>query len=119
MIVLKFKNLERSEIAREAVFERLIGLIQKFPDLERSRLEVTLEMENSPLKVGPDFFTVKLHIASGRFKGITLKKADANIYVALAELSEHMLERLNRFGDRARVKQRKQARRMQTQGRSA
>lgn len=119
MIIVKYKNMERSEIVREAVHERLDLLIEKFPDLEDSRMEMTLEMENSPFKTGPDLFTAKLHISRGRYSGVTAKRSSPNLYIALAELNEMMLERLNRFGDRARVKQRTQARKIQSQGRPA
>ena len=67
-------------------------------------------MENSPLQAGPDLFKVKLHVSRGRYDGITVEKSDSNLYVALAEVVDHMLEVLNRFGDRARVKERKRAR---------
>jgi ribosome-associated translation inhibitor RaiA len=110
MIQIKFKNLEKSEMAREAVEERLEALADKFPDLGAGTMLVTLEMENSPTQAGPDFFKVKVHISRGRYRGITVKKADSNLYVALAEVVDHMLEKLNRHGDRVRVKERKIAR---------
>ncbi len=109
-MLIKFKNLEKSEMARDAVRERVEALIEKFPDLAFSKIQVTLEMENSPTHVGPDFFKVKLHISRARYDGITVEKSDASLYVALAEVAGHMLESLNRFGDRARVKERKCAR---------
>ncbi len=104
MIEVKFKNLEKSEMAREIVQERMATLILKFPDLGHSKLQVTLEMENSPAQAGPDLFKVKLHVLRARYDGITVEKADSNLYVALADVVDHMLEVLNRFGDRARVK---------------
>jgi ribosome-associated translation inhibitor RaiA len=107
MIEIKFKNLEKSEMAKDAVEERMINLIEKFPDLKESKIQITLEMENSPAQVGPDFFNVKLHIFRGRYDELTVKKSDSNLYVALAKVVEHMLEALNRFGDRARLKKRK------------
>lgn len=110
MIQVKFKNLERSEMACEAVEERFANLIQKFPDLGESKLQVTLAMENSRTQAGPDLFKVKLCILRGRYDGVTIEKADPNLYIALAELVDHMLESLNRFGDKARVKARKKAR---------
>lgn len=110
MIQIKFKSLDKSEMAREAVHDRIEILIEKFPDLKRSKIQITLEMENSPLKAGPDLFKVKLHVARGRYDGITVEKSDSSLYVAIADLTDHMLEVLNRFGDRARVKERKQAR---------
>lgn len=110
MIQVKFKNLEKSEMAREAVQERVEVLTKKFPDLSGSKIQVTLEMENSPSQAGPDLFKVKLHVSRARYDGITVEKSDSNLYVALAEVVDHMLEVLNRFGDRARVKERKRAR---------
>lgn len=110
MIHIKFKNLEKSEMAREAVQERIEILVDKFPDLNESKTQVTLEMENSPTQAGPDLFKVKIHMSRGRYDGITCEKSDSNLYVALAEVVDHMLEALNRFGDKARVKERKNAR---------
>lgn len=115
MLSIKFKNLEKSEMAREIVAERVEMLIEKFPDLKNSKVQVTLEMENSRTQPGPDRFKVKLHVGSGRYDGITVEKADANLYVALAEVVDHMLERFNRFGDKNRVKERNRARKIAKQ----
>lgn len=112
MIHIKFKNLEKSEMAREAVHDRIETLVEKFPDLSQSKIQITLEMENSPTQAGPDLFKVKIHLARGRYNGITVEKSDASLYVALADLVDHMLEKLNRFGDRARVKERTRARKI-------
>lgn len=112
MINIKFKNLDKSELAREAVSDRIDGLIVKFPDLKECKIRVTLEMENSPFQAGPDLFKVKLHIARGRYDGVTIEKSDSNLYVAMAEVVDHMLELLNRFGDRSRVKERSRARKI-------
>lgn len=110
MIQVKFKNLEKSEMAREAAQNRIEVLIAKFPDLCKSKIQVTLEMQNSPTQAGPDLFTVKCHILGARYDGVTVEKEDSNLYVALADVIEHMLEKLNRFGDKARVKERTNAR---------
>ena len=112
MIQVKFKNLEKSELAREAVVDRIEALVTKFEDLNDSRIVVTLEMENSPTQAGPDLFKVKLHVSRGRFGGTTVTKSDSNLYVALADVVDHMLEKLNRFGDRSRVKERNRARKI-------
>lgn len=107
-----FKDLERSELAKDAVYDRFEGLIERFPDLKAHHLSITLSMENSPHKAGPDLFTVKVFCRGGRYKGLTLKKSAPNLYAALADVVDHMLERLNRFGDRQRVKIRNQARQL-------
>lgn len=112
MIQIKFKNMENSDIARDLVLDRVGALTEKFPGLSEGRIQVTLSMENSPTQPGPDLFKVKLRVARGRYGGITLEKADSNLYAALAEVSDHMLESLNRFGDRIRVIERGMARRL-------
>lgn len=67
-------------------------------------------MENSPAQAGPDFFKVKLHVILGRYDGITVEKGSSSFYVSPADAVDPMLEVLNRFGDKARVKERKRAR---------
>jgi ribosome-associated translation inhibitor RaiA len=104
MIQVRFKNLEKSEIAREAATERLEAIVEKFPDLESAKIDITLEMLNSRAQPGPDMFSVRVGVLTGRYKGITITKLDANLYVALADVVDHLLEKLNRYGDRARVK---------------
>jgi ribosome-associated translation inhibitor RaiA len=110
MIKIIFKNLDRSELASEAAIERMEAIVEKFPDLHTSGILITLEMLNSPLHAGPDLFSVKVHVRSGRYRGVRWEKSAPNLYIALAHVVDHMLETLNRFGDRARVKERHRAR---------
>mgnify|MGYP000900571970 CR=1 FL=1 len=112
MILVKFKNLDKSELAVEVVTERIETLVAKFPDLATCKIQVTLAMENSPIQAGPDLFKGKVYVASGRYENTTVEKADSNLYVALAEVVEAMLEKLNRYGDRKRVQERTQARKV-------
>ena len=107
---INFKNLEKSELAREAVHERFAGFFVKFPELSANEIQVTLEMENSPHHAGPDLFNVKVHIQKGKYSGVVVKKSRTNLYEALADVCEHLLESLNRHGDRKRVKRIHQAR---------
>lgn len=60
MIQVKFKNMDKSEIVREAVQARIEALVEKFVDLRESRIHATLEIENSPIQAGPDLSKVKL-----------------------------------------------------------
>lgn len=115
MIQVMFKGLDKSELAKTAAIERIGSVVEKFPDLHASRIHVTLEMQNSPHKAGPDFFSVKMQIFGGRFNNLGMKKSATNLYQALAEVVEHMLEKLNRWGDRQRVKNRSRARRLVSQ----
>lgn len=110
MIQIKFKNLEKSELITAAVSARIQALVDKFEDLENSRICITLEMENSRLQPGLDVFNVKLHISNGRYAGRTVTKSDSKLYRALADMIDHMLEVLNRAGDKTRVRSRKKAR---------
>ncbi len=112
MIKITFKNLDSSQLARQVVHERLEAIIEKFEDLKKSRLYVTLEMENSPIQAGPDLFTVKVQVNGGRYQGVRIIKSASSLYVALADVVDHMLETLNRFGDKARVTERAKARRL-------
>jgi ribosome-associated translation inhibitor RaiA len=114
MIKVIFKNLDRSELATEAATERMEAVVEKFPDLENNLISITFEMLNSPVHAGPDLFSVKVHVSSGRYRGVRLEKSAPNLYLALAHVIEHMLEVLNRFGDRTRVKERKRARALAT-----
>lgn len=99
-----FRNLEKSDLAKEIVTQRLQPTIEKFPDLRSHQVVATLSMENSPHKPGRDSFTVKILITGKRYRAIVLKKSGPNLYAALAEATDHLLERLNRYGDRLRVK---------------
>lgn len=113
MIKIIFKSLDSSELAKEVTKDRITGLIEKFPELNKSKITVTLEMENSPFKKGPDVFSVRIYINHGLYDGIYMKKSAPNFYEALAILIDHMLERLNRSSDRTRVKNRHRARKME------
>ncbi|MFM8269576.1 MAG: hypothetical protein ACKN9V_05240, partial [Pseudomonadota bacterium] len=65
-----------------------------------------------PKQAGPDLFGVKVRIQGGAYHGIILEKKSSSLYVALADVADHFLERLNRFSDRTRVKERTQERRL-------
>ena len=112
MIQVIFKDLDTSELAKEVALDRMQSVVDRFPDLSESRMAVTLSMQNSPIQAGPDVFTVKVHCRGGRYRGLTLEKSGPNLYAALADVVDHMLERLNRFGDRSRVRSRESARRI-------
>lgn len=110
MIQIVFKHMQKSDLAKEATLDRIESIVDRFPDLEESRIFVTLSMENSPIKPGPDLFRVKVRVEGGRYRGVTMEKAASNLYVALADVVEHLQEKLNRFGDRSRVRARSRAR---------
>lgn len=105
-----FRNLEKSELAREAVEERLGDIIEKFPKLAGHKITVTLFMENAPTQPGPDSFGVRLLIQGAFFKSVSLCKTSPSLYRALADVRDHLLETLNRYGDKVRVAERNKQR---------
>lgn len=110
MIQIKFKNLDKSELAREAVEERLAAMIEKFGAIVGQSYSSHTRDGKLTDSSQASVFKVKVHISRGPYKGVTIEKSEPNLYAALAEVVDHMLEVLNRYGDRIRVKQRKQAR---------
>ncbi|MBS1985889.1 MAG: hypothetical protein JST16_17145 [Bdellovibrionales bacterium] len=110
MIQIVFKDLERSELARDILLNRLTEALSKFPDLDDHRLVLTLSCENSAFQPGPDLFGVKLHVRGPKFPNLLLEKKSANLYIAAADLNEALLELLNRARDKSRVKNRARAR---------
>lgn len=110
MIRIIFKDFDESELAKEAVHDRIQATLDKFPDLEGHKLTFTLSMDNSQFKPGPDLFKVKLVITGKKYGGVVLEKSAMSLYTALADVSAHTLERLNRFGDKQRIRNRTLAR---------
>ena len=110
MIRVMFKELVKSELARDLAIERIETVVGRFPDLKQHRLVVTLGTENSPTQAGLDAFTVKLFIDGSRYKSLSIQKSAPSLYAALADVVEHSLELLNRYGDRGRVMRRSRAR---------
>lgn len=110
MMQVRFKNLDRSDLVRQAVIDRIFSITDKFPYLHGRDMVATVEMQNSPRQAGPDVFTIKLQISGGRYKGLRIEKSAGNLYVALAELTHHLLERLNRHGEKSRTIELKQTR---------
>jgi hypothetical protein len=118
MLEIAFKNLQPSQLVRDTIFDRILPHVSKFPDLQSARIRVTVEMENSPAQAGPDDFSIKLQILSGKYRGVVLSKKRNNFYLALADVADLLLERLNNRGDRARILQLKSARQYKTRARA-
>ena len=110
MIQVSFKNLEKSDLMLQAIEDRLRPTLFKFGICQENQARVTVEMENSPQQAGADQFRLKIFIKSGRYKGLTMEKSDTHFHGALALAADHLLEALNRSGDKARVKARQQER---------
>ena len=85
---------------------RLGDMLEKFSKLEDHKITVTLLMENSLIQSGRDFFSVKALIQGAAYKNLSLCKTAPSLHRALADVREHLLEVLNRFGDRVCVLER-------------
>ena len=110
MISIVFKNLEKSDLARSIVEERVLAIIERFPDLKLHKIRVTLEMENSPTAPGPDSFSVTIALRGPKYNDVQLTRKHTGLYSAVQEVAEGILDLLNRAGDRTRVKSRQSAR---------
>lgn len=110
MVRVIFKNLEKSDSVKEVAQERILDVLEKFPLARPRRVVVTLGMENAPTQAGPDVFKVRTEVIGGKYHGLILEKGAVDLYKAVALVREGLLERFNRFSDRARTKQRKERR---------
>jgi ribosome-associated translation inhibitor RaiA len=106
-----FKNLKNSDLVSRAVKDRFAPLLDKFPQLQSHRLTVTLEMENSPVKPGRDSFSAKVLVDGRKFHSLNLRRRSNNLYAALAEVTDGMLELLSRAGQKNRMRRRREQRR--------
>ena len=106
MIKVIFKNVEKSKLAENIVQSKLNEAVDKFPDLANHQLQATLFAENKPSQPGPDLFGIKLIVRGKKFYNLVLEKKGSTLYLAVAQLCESLLERLNRATDRSRIKRR-------------
>lgn len=107
---ITFKNLEKSDLAKEVIEERIGDLIEKFPNLSSHSIYVTLSMDNSSTQAGPDEFGVRLQVKGKMFNDLIIEKKSGTLYRAVGDVVEAMLERLNRRTDKIRVKERTKSR---------
>lgn len=115
MIKIVFHNLEPSDLAKHIVMARMQSVTKRFPELISHKITVTLSMDNSPTQAGPDSFKVKVYITGKKYNSVVIEKSAYTLYLALADVIEHTLERLNRFGDKTRVIKRQLARKASNQ----
>ena len=110
MIKITFKNLEKSSLAVDIVLEKMNAVIEKFPELNKHSIQITLNMNNSSSQAGPDEFGIRFQIKGKKFNGLIVEKRAKTLYIAIADLNEALLELLNRRIDKLRVKSRTQSR---------
>ncbi|MBF0315762.1 MAG: HPF/RaiA family ribosome-associated protein [Oligoflexia bacterium] len=108
-IQVVFKNLKHSDILRDIVTEKLSTVVDKFPDFENQPVTVTLSMENSPRQAGPDLFSVKFISKGKKLGSLIQQRSSTNLYVAVAELADSLIETIGRHRERIRWKSRTNA----------
>lgn len=102
MIRIVFKNLDESELAKQAVHARIQTTLDRFPELHDHRLTFTLSIGNSKTQLGPDLFRVKLVISGKKFDGVVFEDAAVSLYTALSDVSSHAFRRLSQLCDQRR-----------------
>lgn len=91
--------------SRELIKDRMKNIVSKFPELNSHKISVTVSVNNSPSTAGLDEFGIKTNI-TGKIYNLTLEKRAENIGLALAQLMDSLLERINRYSDKKRTIQR-------------
>jgi len=107
MLKIVFKNLESSQLAKNAVEERIRPIIDKFPSLEGHSVTLTIEMENSPKQAGPDFFSVSSLVMGRIYKELKIKRTSLSSYIANAAQTDALNKLLSRESDRLKKNHRK------------
>lgn len=100
MFKIVFKNMKSSTLISANLHNRLGPVLEKYPYLKRHRVTVTIEMENSPLKAGPDFYSISVMLTGKIFKDLRMKKSSDNIYLAVSDLTEGLTGYLSRTHER-------------------
>ncbi len=108
MIKVVFKKIEQSSMTKDLVTSRIEEVMEKFPDLKNHSIKALVYADNTAVQAGPDVFGIKFMLDGKKFKKLILEKKGRNLYVALAELCDSLLERLNRRNDKDRARKRQQ-----------
>ena len=100
MLKIIYKNISASSLTSENVEERIAPILGKHPALRAHRVTLTIEMENSPFKPGPDSYSLSLMVTGKTYKNLRIKKSAGNLYAAAAALAEALTELLGREHER-------------------
>lgn len=109
---IRFVRLEKSQLVKEAIEDRLLPTIQKFDFINEEDIFFEVEMENSPHQAGRDLFRVKIVFRSGEMQGFVLEKTDDNFYRALSSLSTSLPVNINRYRQKQMTKRLNKQRRV-------
>jgi len=99
VIHLEFLNLDRSELAKEAVEESLGPVLKHFPFVISSNIWVSLSMEHSPSNSAPDLFRVNMRLKGGAAQGVVASAEAVSLFVALSEAAQDLARELEKISD--------------------
>lgn len=105
-----FQNLKRSEFIKSFVTDRVLSVLEKFPQNRRGKVVVYVSMENSPRQAGPDVFGVKVMLRNSIIKTFVMSKKAESLFQATAEVVDGLLETLHRQSERILSKRRNRER---------
>lgn len=87
---LIFKNFDHSEFLERKVEERILTVVQKYRDPKPIDLVVTIEMENSPFKKGPDVYSTSITLTGSGNLDCRLRKSAINAAASIAASAESL-----------------------------
>ncbi len=100
MIHLEFLNLDRSELAKEAVEESLVPVLKQFPFVINGNIRVSLSMKHSPSTSAPDLFRVIMRLKGGAAQGVVASSEAVSLFVALSEAAQELARELEKISDK-------------------
>lgn len=104
---------QKSEKIRTVMIERLEKVMERFPDLKKSPLTVSMSRESR--SAGPEIFKVKVRCGGGRYGGLSLELAAPNLQKAISSVFDRMAERLKKVEARKQKQKRTRVRRIKKQ----
>lgn len=87
---LIYKNFDPSEFLLKKVEERILTVIKKYRDPKLINVVVTIEMENSPFKKGPDVYSTSVTLTGAGILDCYLTKSAINASASIAAASESL-----------------------------
>ena len=87
---LVYKNFESSEFLQRKVEERILTVIKKYRDPKLVEVTVTIEMENSPFKRGPDLYSTSVTLKRAGVLDCHLTKSAINALASISAVSESL-----------------------------
>ena len=98
MVEVLFRNVERSELARQLAEDRISEIVRAFPDAPTRAVSITLGMVRSSQVSRPDLFAVHVQW-NGAFGTIAAQAQAPSLYVALELLQRSLRRKLKKASE--------------------